>query len=390
MSLEIRSKWPTKKLNDIAEVILGQSPPSSTYNKEGNGLPFFQGKAEFTSLHPQVRQYSTSATKIAQKNDILLSVRAPIGPTNVADQESGIGRGLAAIRYPHNYKYLLYYFKFVESSLDALGTGTTFRAITGPKLRALDIPYPSPEDQEKIVAIIEELFSEIDAGRFLLKTTNTLMENHRESLLYYAFEGLLTRDLIANTGWTAAKFGDAVTVASNLVKPHDFMDYPHVAPDNIERNTGRLLPYRTIREDGVRSPKHLFHKDQIIYSKIRPYLNKLTIAPFDGLCSADMYPLESNAIDHELLFYYMLSRQFLNQSTTAGSRSVLPKINQRELSQIIIKFPVSLEDQKILVSRIKERLSVLENQQNMTMQVELMIKSLKQSILAKAFKGELV
>jgi type I restriction enzyme, S subunit len=89
-------------------------------------------------------------------------------------------------------------------------------------------------------------------------------------------------------GWFWVKFSEACNIKSNLVSPEGYKSYPHIAPDNIERETGQLLQYRTIEEDKVFSPKHFFYKGQIIYSKIRPYLNKLIIAPFDGLCSVDM------------------------------------------------------------------------------------------------------
>jgi type I restriction enzyme S subunit len=89
-------------------------------------------------------------------------------------------------------------------------------------------------------------------------------------------------------GWRWSRFVDIATIASNLVQPSDYLDYPHVAPDNIEKFTGRLLPYRTVREDKVSSSNHKFFEGQIVYSKIRPNLAKVVIVDFEGLCSADM------------------------------------------------------------------------------------------------------
>ena len=85
-------------LNDVCEVIAGQSPPSSTYNQDGNGVPFFQGKADFGELNPTVRYWCSEPKRLAKPNDILFSLRAPVGPTNVNNIEACIGRGLAAIR----------------------------------------------------------------------------------------------------------------------------------------------------------------------------------------------------------------------------------------------------------------------------------------------------
>ena len=128
--------------------------------------------------------------------------------------------------------------------------------------------------------------------------------------------------------WTWAAFSQVANIASNLVDPADWGSMPHIAPDNIERDTGRLLPFNSISQDGVTSPKHLFRPGQLLYSKIRPYLNKCVQVQFEGLCSADMYPLDV-FIDPRYLHRYMLTRQFVSAvSEAAGSRTVLPKTNQ--------------------------------------------------------------
>ena len=104
----IPKHWQLKKLGEVCQIIMGQSPPSTTYNKNGIGLPFFQGKAEFTELYPIAEKWCNAPNKIAEPNDILLSVRAPVGTTNIANIKCCIGRGLAAIRYD-NYKYVFYF-----------------------------------------------------------------------------------------------------------------------------------------------------------------------------------------------------------------------------------------------------------------------------------------
>ncbi|MFW6224972.1 MAG: restriction endonuclease subunit S, partial [Bacteroidota bacterium] len=122
--------WQFCKLGDVCHINMGQSPPSSTYNTDKKGLPFFQGKAEFTELHPVAVKWCTEPKKIAQKDDILISVRAPVGSTNVANQKCAIGRGLAAISFKYSNSYLWYYLKSIEKNLDNQGTGTTFKAIS--------------------------------------------------------------------------------------------------------------------------------------------------------------------------------------------------------------------------------------------------------------------
>ena len=133
-------KWVP--LRDVADVVMGQSPPSSAYNTTGDGLPFFQGKAEFGALHPTVVKWCSEPSKVAHPDDVLMSVRAPVGPTNIANARCCIGRGLAAIRPGSGLrsKWLLYAFRFMEQAIDDLGTGTTFKAISGETLRQLHVP----------------------------------------------------------------------------------------------------------------------------------------------------------------------------------------------------------------------------------------------------------
>ena len=101
--------------------------------------------------------------------------------------------------------------------------------------------------------------------------------------------------------WEWVRFFSVADIATDLVRPEEYADYMHIAPDNIEKATGTLFECHTVQQDKVVSPNHLFYKGQIIYSKIRPLLRKAVIAPFDGLCSADMYPLNT-AINRKYVF----------------------------------------------------------------------------------------
>ena len=153
--------------------------------------------------------------------------------------------------------------------------------------------------------------------------------------------------------WKWVRFFSVVDIATNLVRPEEYADYMHIAPDNIEKATGTLFECHTVQQDKVASPNHLFYKGQIIYSKIRPLLRKAVIAPFDGLCSADMYPLNT-AINRKYLLKYMLSDAFnLQVATAMSSRVKMPKINQDELSKILIPIP-PMQEQERIVSKIEE------------------------------------
>jgi type I restriction enzyme S subunit len=153
----IPKDWEVEKLGNIAEIIMGQSPPSSTYNREGKGLPFLQGKREFGDIHPSPILYCSQPIKIAEPNDILISVRAPVGDVNVARYRLCIGRGLAAIRFNLNrasHWFYFYYFQKIKNFLENLGKGSTFKAITMEDLGNLKVPYPSFFEQQKIAEIL--------------------------------------------------------------------------------------------------------------------------------------------------------------------------------------------------------------------------------------------
>jgi Type I restriction modification DNA specificity domain len=183
--------WQEVSLSDVAIVIQGQSPPGSSYNTEGKGLPFFQGKAEFTALSPAVSKWCTEPNKIAEAGDILISVRAPVGPTNLANVKCCIGRGLAAIRPVHGIppKFILYYLRHTEAEIAGKGTGTTFSAITGDGLRRHPVAIPPLREQSRIVGAIESQLTRLDAAVAALERARANLKRYRASVLKAAVEG---------------------------------------------------------------------------------------------------------------------------------------------------------------------------------------------------------
>lgn len=155
--------------------------------------------------------------------------------------------------------------------------------------------------------------------------------------------------------WCWVRFRDVAIIASNLVSPRNFLDFVHLAPDNIEKGTGRLLPCATVRDDKVTSSNHRFFPGQLVYSKIRPNLAKVVLVDFEGLCSADMYPIDS-LIDAKYLRTYMLSRPFLAQAVKTDTRIAMPKINQAELNSVAVALP-PLEEQRRIVAKVDALMS---------------------------------
>lgn len=185
--------WVRTALEDCCDVILGQSPPGHTYNSDGIGLPFFQGKAEFGDLYPTPEKWCSEPNKISEPGDILISVRAPVGPTNLTPVTSCIGRGLAAIRAQGEIetRYVLYALRNSESDLQANATGSTFSAITGKTLRGHNILLAPLPEQRRIVAEIEKQFTRLDAAVESLKRALAKLKRYRASVLAAACEGRL-------------------------------------------------------------------------------------------------------------------------------------------------------------------------------------------------------
>ncbi|WP_287604594.1 restriction endonuclease subunit S [Thiothrix sp.] len=148
-------------------------------------------------------------------------------------------------------------------------------------------------------------------------------------------------------GWEWVRFGEVTIVRSELVKPEDYLKLRQIAPDCIEKGNGKILENRTVMESGVKGPNNRFYSGQILYSKIRPSLSKAVLVDFDGLCSADMYPLDV-FIDSQFLLNQILSELFLVQVRIAENRIKMPKINQDALSIFVLPLPPLAEQQRIV------------------------------------------
>lgn len=154
------SDWTVGTLSDITDITMGQSPSGNSYNEDKNGTIFFQGRAEFGFRFPSVRLYTTEPKRMAQSNDTLMSVRAPVGDLNVAYTDCCIGRGLAAIHSKSNHQSFVLYTMFSQKKqLDVFnGEGTVFGSINRNSLNEMPILIPSNENLDKF----EKLVAPID------------------------------------------------------------------------------------------------------------------------------------------------------------------------------------------------------------------------------------
>lgn len=187
--------------------------------------------------------------------------------------------------------------------------------------------------------------------------------------------------------WCWSDFAQVADVTSDLTDPKLMPDAPHVAPNHIESRTGTLLPYATVADDKVTSSKHRFRAGQILYSKIRPYLAKAIVADFEGLCSADMYPIDSR-IDIKFLHRWILTPWFTEEASRSQGRTVLPKINQTALATLSV--PVApLNEQRRIVEKIDALFAHSKKAKESLDRIPALLEKLKKSILAAAFRGDL-
>ncbi|MEM0160078.1 MAG: restriction endonuclease subunit S, partial [Candidatus Micrarchaeaceae archaeon] len=187
---EMPEEWELKNLGDseVSQIKMGQSPPSTTYNKAGNGLPFLQGNAEFGFKYPSFTVYCNLPLKTTQPGDVLISVRAPVGAVNIANLEYCIGRGLAAIRpNPRNTDglFLYYILNHLRVVLERISTGSTFKAIGKEQLHSLEIPFPKIAEQQKIAEILTTADRKIE----LLKEKKRKAESLKKGLMQVLLTG---------------------------------------------------------------------------------------------------------------------------------------------------------------------------------------------------------
>ena len=175
-----------KQLNDVADIIMGQSPLSQSYNKDKKGLPFYQGKTEFSDIYiKEPTVFCNSPIKVVEENDILMSVRAPVGDVNIATQKSCIGRGLAFIKPKKiDYLYLFYLLKEQKSKIEKIGVGSTFKAINKNNISTLKISIVEKDKQDKI----RNYLSSIEKLKFEIEKSIEIAQNLYDSLISKYFD----------------------------------------------------------------------------------------------------------------------------------------------------------------------------------------------------------
>ena len=262
-------------------------------------------------------------------------------------------------------------------------------AVQRDKLLALEMPLPPLPEQRRISGILREQLGAVEKARAAAEAQLEAAQALPSAYLREVFPKL--RQPLPR-GWKCVKLGELCKISARQVDPKlpEYSGLPHVSAEDIESGTGRLFDLKSAAEDGMISGKYIFESGCILYSKIRPYLRKAVVAPCRGLCSADMYPIDvkHDSFDANYFLWLLLSEAFTEWADSESRRARMPKLNRDQLFSYLAPLPPLIEQQRIAASlnnsfakadALRSQLSALNSE----------LSALPQSLLRKAFRGEL-
>lgn len=355
----VQPHWPIARLGDACDIIMGQSPPSETYNREGQGIPFLQGKAEFTDIHPIPIIYCTKPHKIASQGSVLMSVRAPVGDCNIADRKYAIGRGLASISLKHGDNWFLFYtLCHKKMELKAQGTGSTFEAINSTVLANFSLSFPPIAEQQAIAQVLQAVQETIQARRREIE----LEREQKTALMVYLFtHGTYNEPTKqSNVGeipesWEVVKLRNLCANDQGILQTGPFgsqlhaTDYqergiPVINPTHLGMNTiaEEHLPLIS-EEDAARLSRHSLAEGDILLSR-RGDFNRYAYIDRDHatwLCGTGslLIRLRNPSINNYFLSVYIGSTVVQNYLADNAIGSTMPNLNTRILENLPVILP---------------------------------------------------
>lgn len=406
--------WIWSRLGDICYIIMGQSPDgTSVIDKRNvkNGIEFHQGKSYFSDKYlKRSTQVTTDPKKIAMENSVLLAVRAPVGSVNITTREICIGRGLCALLplCRMTSDFLFYFLKSMEEDFVSKATGTTFIAITAETIRNQLFPFPPLAEQQRIVAKVNELMTlcdELEATEQELEALENRFEEYLpKSILQAAVQGkLVPQDLHDEPasvlleriraekarlvkegkikkekslppisedeipydlpeGWVWCRLGELCNFGVTISTiPDNIPDDAWVLElEDIHKDTGEIVQYKTKAERKSKSSKHVFYKGDVLYSKLRPYLNKVTIAEKDGYCSSEILPLQfCKDIYPQYAICFLRSPTFVDYAIERSYGVKMPRLGTEDGRNALFPLPPLAEQQRI-VAKVNELMALCE------------------------------
>jgi len=384
-----------ERLGDIAELIAGQSPPSSTYNQERNGVPFFQGKADYGKKFPTVRFWCSEPTKISLPDDILISMRAPVGPVNINNVESCIGRGLSAIRVKGNANrdYIFYWLKLNEKQIADKGTGSVFKAITQKTLSELKIPLPSFSDQIQIANILSKAETLIEQRKQSIALLDELLKSSFLEMFY-------TNSEIEN--WKEVRFAELAEKKRGSMRSGPFGssllhgeftetgDVKVLGIDNVVTNKFQWKRNRCITLEIFQQLKRyqVFPNDVLI--SIMATLGRTAVVPDNIPICINSKHLAAITLDKKIANPHFVSFAFhshpiiLRQMRSKVKGAIMDGLNLTIIQKLVFKLP-PIELQIQFAQLVVKTEALKEQYKNSLQELGNLYGSLSQS----AFKGEL-
>ncbi|WP_263809795.1 restriction endonuclease subunit S [Salinibacter pepae] len=269
----VPEEWDMSSLPSVVEIEMGSSPPSSTYNEQEEGLPFYQGNADFGHMRPKVSTWCSDPVKTADKDDVLISIRAPVGDLNIADEHCCIGRGLAALRPKEvNGLYLFYGLAQRSRWLSRLASGSTFKSVSSADLEKVDLPVPPLPEQRKIASVLYAVDQAIQKTEAIIEQAQRVKRGVVQKLLNgEAGEDLeekkefrlgpKLKSLPSNWEVTPLEQVAEVSGGKRLPKGHDYAD----------KKTAHPYLRVTDMKGGSIDPEELEYLKEETYQKISRY-----------------------------------------------------------------------------------------------------------------------
>ena len=345
---------------DVASVILGQSPPSTSYNKVGEGVPFFQGKADFGFLHPIPRVWCSEGKKFAATGDVLISVRAPVGDVNVATENCAIGRGISAIRAGSRSDPWFLYFAllYAKPTLENRATGSTFASVNKATLMDLDIPFPNRSEQVEIGMFLRGLVARIEQERIALSTAQFLKRAGMQTLFTRGLRGEAQKETEIGSmpgSWERlpiSALGKIVT--GNTPPTKDPANYaegtvPFIAPGDIEHGFWIKKTEKFITGQGLKYSRPIT-AGATCFVCIGSTIGKVGYAT-SGICATNQQInsiLQNNRFDPLFTFYLMIF--WADYVRKHASRSPVPILSKGAFEQIEVVATTNVEEQREIVT----------------------------------------
>ena len=388
------SGWKDAELSEFCEIIQGQSPPSDTYNRDATGLPFFQGKTDFGLVNPTARVWCTAPSKIAEAGDILISIRAPVGPTNIADEQCAIGRGIAAIRPLGGIttSFVTHAIRFRESQLQRVATGSTFSAVSGPQLRALSLPLPPLLEQRRIVAEIEKQFTRLDQ-------TNVSIQNNKRRLVQ--LNSSVLEETFAEFRDDVCDLGEISDIQGGIQKQPKNRPVKNIRPflrvANVLRGRLNLQDVHGIEVFGSEAERLRLEAGDLLIVEGNGSPGEIgRMAIWDGSIADCIHQnhiirarLRPNVLPGFIEAYWNSPTGSRAVRSVASSTSGLHTLSVNKVKQIPCPVP-TIERQETALTKIDRITSTIEATTRALEASSSRAARLRQAILAKAFSGQLV